>query len=62
MDLKRKIEVAETAVRSISEHVDHDSVVLLAALDKVHEMVLREKDMVVSRQQNALDAALNAKP
>jgi len=59
MDMKRKIEIAETAVRSISEHADHDSVVLLAALDKVGEIVQREKDMVVSRQKYALDAALN---
>lgn len=58
MDMKRKIEIAETAVRSISEHADHDSVVLLAALEKVGQIVEREKFAVKDRQAAATQAAL----
>jgi hypothetical protein len=59
MDLQRKIEIVETAVRSVSEHSDHDSVVLLAALDRIAVIVEREKAAVAKRQQLALNAALN---
>jgi hypothetical protein len=55
MDIKRKLQIVEQSVKSISTHDDADSVVVLAALDRIVEMVGIEAQAV--REKQAADAA-----
>jgi hypothetical protein len=57
MDIRRKIEIAEQAVRSISDHTDADSVVLLAALGRL-KMSVEEKiaDVTADVKRQAQEA------
>lgn len=43
MDIPRKIEIADQAVRSISHHRDEDAAVRKAALDAVAALIERER-------------------
>lgn len=43
MDLKKKLEIVGTAIRSISTHSDEDASVVKAALDQIVAMVQVEK-------------------
>lgn len=42
MDISRKIEIADLAIKSISRHDDEDSIVLKAALTKVSNLIQAE--------------------
>lgn len=46
MDLKRKIEIMEASLASISGHTDEDAAVRLAALDRVIERARDHKAAV----------------
>jgi hypothetical protein len=50
MNIKEKLVIAERAVKSISRHDDADSIVILAALDRVKEMANNEAAAVTERQ------------
>lgn len=54
MDIKRKIEIVQQAVASISDHGDADSVVLLQALELVQQDVAQK--MVAVRERAAAQA------
>ena len=56
MNIKQKLEIAEKAIRSISEHDDADSVVLLAALGNVTKIAIREAEAVRAKQVTAAKA------
>jgi hypothetical protein len=46
MDIKRKLEIVEQSIRSISTHEDEDAALRHAALDRVAAIVEREKAAV----------------
>lgn len=46
MDIRRKLELVSDSIRSISEHRDVDSVVRLAALDRVASIIASEREKV----------------
>lgn len=50
MDIKSKLAFAERAIASIGTHDDEDSVVLLAALDRVTQMVEQQAEAVRAKQ------------
>jgi hypothetical protein len=52
MNLKRKLEIASDAIKSVSGHRDEDAAILLGALDKIADQVAAEKAALVA----ALDA------
>lgn len=54
MDLKRKLEIVQTAIKSISEHTDVDSGVRLAALAQVGSMVEQEKFNITTEVQDQI--------
>ena len=56
MDIKRKLQIVEQAIQSISQHDDADSVLLLAALDKVAAMASQQAEAVKARQALAVQA------
>lgn len=43
MDIKRKLEIVDSALESLAKHYDADAAVLDAALAKVAEMVARKR-------------------
>lgn len=61
MDINRKLQVVSQAINSISTHDDADSVVLLAALDRVAKMVADQATAVRERQEAAAATALGEK-
>lgn len=56
MDIKSKIQIVDRAIKSISQHDDADSVVLLAALDKITTMVSQQVEAVKAKQAIAAQA------
>lgn len=60
MDMKRKVEIAAQAVRSIADHSDADSVVLLAALEQVQANVAGSIALVRDRAAAEAREALGA--
>lgn len=56
MNIKQKLEIVEKAVRSISEHDDADSVVVLTALGNVTKIAIREAEAVRAKQATAAKA------
>lgn len=61
MDIRRKIEIAQQAIRSISTHDDVDLAVREAALDKLNEFASAERVAAQERVQAAIDAQLDEK-
>lgn len=59
MDLKRKIEIATMAVKSISGHSDEDAEVINAALVKVISIVEKERAALQVRVDARVAAALS---
>ena len=49
MNLQRKIEIAATAIFSISQHDDEDSAVRQAALDLVEKVIAAERAAINTR-------------
>ena len=62
MDIKRKIEIVEQAVRSISQHSDEDAALLKAALGRVTEMVDAEVTALDARVAADIEAKLKGNP
>lgn len=58
MNIGKKIEIVETAVKSIATHDDQDSVVLLAALDAVTAIVDKAKAQVAAKAKADAAAAV----
>lgn len=58
MDIRRKIEVAQQAIRSISTHDDADLAVRNAALDKLGATIEAEREAAQGRVQGTIDAQL----
>lgn len=56
MDIKSKIQIVDRAIKSISQHDDADSVVLLAALEKITTMVSQQAEAVKAKQALAAQA------
>lgn len=54
MDIRRKIEIAETAIRSISEHEDVDSLVRRAALTSLKVYVDEQIAEIEARAARAI--------
>lgn len=48
MNLSKKIDIVKTALRSISEHVDEDSVIRVAALDACVAAINEEKAKIAA--------------
>lgn len=53
MDIKRKLQIVDQAIQSISQHGDADSVVILAALEKISAMVKHQAQEVKVKQDQA---------
>lgn len=49
MDILRKLEIADLAIKSISRHDDEDSIVLNAALDQLIVKINAEKQGIADR-------------
>ena len=62
MDFIRKLELADAAIQSIARHDDAEAAVRLAALDKVSDIVERERVAIAHRVQRDIDAALTRQP
>ena len=58
MDIKQKLRIVEQAIKSISTHDDADSVVILAALDRVGKIAGDESGDVRARQAALASEAL----
>jgi hypothetical protein len=48
MDLRRKLEIVDQAIKSISTHSDVDSAVVAAALDRIDTIVQAERERISS--------------
>ncbi len=59
MDIKRKLQIVDQAIQSISQHDDADSVVILAALEKITTMVKHQAQAVKLKQDDAAQEQLN---
>lgn len=59
MDIKRKLQIVDQAIKSISQHDDADSVVLIAALERVSKMAADEAQAVRDKQTDAAEMALS---
>jgi hypothetical protein len=58
MNIKRKIEIVNSAILSISEHRDEDTALRIAALDKCSKMIETEKKKIekeIEDEKNSLD-------
>lgn len=56
MDIRRKMDIVEQAVRSISTHDDADSGVISAALDKVAAMIEEQRRTMFERKNLGVQA------
>lgn len=62
MDLKRKLELTESAITSISRHDDEDAAVRHAALDRVVQMIERERAGIDQRVKERTASMLGDAP
>ena len=60
MDIKRKLEVAQQAIQSISTHDDEDLAVRNAALDRIVALVEAEKAAAAQRVAERIAAHMGA--
>ena len=58
MNIKRKVEIAEQSLRSISQHDDEDMAVRVAALDRVAAFVGSEKAAMQARVDAKIAASI----
>lgn len=59
MDIKRKLQIVEQAIQSISTHDDADSVVILAALGRIQIMLDDQAKALRDKQIEAANAAIS---
>lgn len=58
MNINRKIELAEQALRSLTTHDDVDVAVRHAALDRINAFIQTEREGMNARVQAKIDAAV----
>ena len=58
MDIKRKLQIVEKAIQSISQHDDADSVTILAALERVKTMAEDQAKTVCDNQAKEAQAVI----
>lgn len=57
MDIKRKIEIVEQSIRSLTTHDDMDVAVRSAALDRIDALIAAERKAMHSRVEKKIKAA-----
>jgi plasmid maintenance system antidote protein VapI len=62
MDIKRKLELAEQSIRSISTHEDEDAALRHAALDRIAAIVEREKKAIDADLAARIETATGTAP
>lgn len=60
MDLNRKLEIADSVIRSISRHDDEDMAVRSAALDRVDALIAAERVAMQERVDERIASQLDA--
>ncbi len=58
MDINRKLQIVESAIKSVTLHDDLDAAVRLHALDKMAAMLEAERHAIEERVQAAIDAEM----
>lgn len=58
MDIKRKLEIVEQAIRSISDHRDEDAAVRQTAMERIRELVAGEQDRIATDVQDQIARSL----
>jgi cell division protein ZapA (FtsZ GTPase activity inhibitor) len=59
MQVSFKLDRVRQEIQNISTHIDEDAAVLLAALDKIHEMLDEEKAKIQNRIKQAIEKLTN---
>ncbi len=54
MDIKRKLEIAEQSIRSISTHDDQDSALRIAAMERLEKFIEAERQSMVDRVNESI--------
>lgn len=60
MDMKRKLEIAQRSIESISRHDDEDQAVRSAALDRLDAFVTSEREAMAKRVTDHIESTFGA--